>query len=713
MFTKIILDRFASYKDVVEIDVGSHLNFFYGLNGTGKTALSCYLQDRDNKKYRHCSTKGGNGSKIFVFNTFFVENTFYTKEIQKGVFTIGKKNKEVEEAITKANNKINDIKRKKEILNEQKENILEKRNDILHHIEEKLWKIKEKYERTELDLCLIGVKGSKKSLFEKVLQTEINTVLHKTTDDLQNEAKNLLGNDAEKKQSIQVFNPEIASIESDPIFEEPIVGTEENPLSNLIQKLNNADWVKHGIPYLLHSRNQCPFCQQEVDSLLVSHIKNYFGHNYRVKIQQLTNLKFDYEQVNKEISDYESITEPILETHKCFEESLQELKNAIEQNIQIIECKIESPSQQLKLQKTTQKIEKLNISIQEINKKINEHNQQVTDKKGTENRIKLQFWQLMRDQYDVDIDEYKKNKQKLCKHLSLLQQNINILDESIKKLNLIISDNQNKITNIERSITNINQRLNEFALEGFQIEKQGDNFYKIKRDNGSGEKNEFYSLSEGEKTLVSFLYFIEVCKGTEDSTSQVDLANRIVVIDDPVSSLSHTYVFDIAQLIKNEFFEKFKQLFILTHSLYFLSEVIKTKLEKKLFRIHKYGKTSIKDMKKDEIQNEYQAFWQVIRDYEKKPSSVSSVLIANSMRNILECFFGFIYADSDFRKTKERLTGDYSTFLRFMDRKSHSDAVNITVDSREINPSRFMEAFKEVFKEAGFESHYNTMMGKN
>ena len=31
--------------------------------------------------------------------------------------------------------------------------------------------------------------------------------------------------------------------------------------------------------------------------------------------------------------------------------------------------------------------------------------------------------------------------------------------------------------------------------------------------------------------------------------------NKIVVIDDPISSLSHIYVFNIGRLIHNEFFE--------------------------------------------------------------------------------------------------------------------------------------------------------------
>ena len=221
-------------------------------------------------------------------------------------------------------------------------------------------------------------------------------------------------------------------------------------------------------------------------------------------------------------------------------------------------------------------------------------------------------------------------------------------------------------------------------------------------------------MSEGEKNLISFLYFIEKCRGTDDANNQADLTNRIIVIDDPVSSLSHTYVFDIAQLIKRHFFEEsYKQLFVLTHSLYFLSEIIKTEEDKKLFRVYKDSNSCILEMSKDEIQNDYQAYWQVIKDFSAERIGVSSVVLANSMRNILEYFFGFIRADKNFRQTKQKLEKDYPAFTRYMNRESHSDAVNAPFDIKEIDPSHFMEAFNKVFKEAGFESHYETMMGSS
>ena len=89
-----------------------------------------------------------------------------------------------------------------------------------------------------------------------------------------------------------------------------------------------------------------------------------------------------------------------------------------------------------------------------------------------------------------------------------------------------------------------------------------------------------------------------------------------MVIDDPVSSLSHIYVFNIGEIIKSEFFnnDSFDQVFVLTHSLYFFYELTdindeRRKEKQKLHRISKNSSGSfITEMKYEEIQNDYQTY---------------------------------------------------------------------------------------------------------
>ncbi|MGE1076209.1 AAA family ATPase [Pseudomonas fragariae (ex Marin et al. 2024)] len=225
------------------------------------------------------------------------------------------------------------------------------------------------------------------------------------------------------------------------------------------------------------------------------------------------------------------------------------------------------------------------------------------------------------------------------------------------------------------------------------------------------KKNAFHSLSEGEKTVISFLYFVELCKG-QKTASAVPL-DKIVVIDDPISSLSHIYVFNIGQLIKRIFINSstYKQVFVLTHSLYFFYELTLTNKEQRdekqhLFRVVKNGAgSSITPMRYEEIQNDYQSYWSLVKDPATPPA-----LIANCMRNIIEYFFNFVQK-KDFNNVFQipALSSDrFKTFYRYMNRESHSLGQNI-FDIKEFDHQVFKDGLKIIFSECGYLEHYNAM----
>ena len=185
-----------------------------------------------------------------------------------------------------------------------------------------------------------------------------------------------------------------------------------------------------------------------------------------------------------------------------------------------------------------------------------------------------------------------------------------------------------------------------------------------------------------------------------------------MIIDDPISSLSHIHIFSIGELIKRKFFDSnFEQVFILTHSLYFFYELTFIKKEKrsefqKLFRLSKnLNGSQILPMKYEEIQNDYQAYWNIVKDSDQPPA-----LIAKCMRNIIEHFFGFIEKNdlgNVFQKPELKNTR-YQAFYRYINRESHSLSQNI-FDIKEFNYNDFKEAFELVFKTLGYEDHYKRM----
>ena len=66
--------------------------------------------------------------------------------------------------------------------------------------------------------------------------------------------------------------------------------------------------------------------------------------------------------------------------------------------------------------------------------------------------------------------------------------------------------------------------------------------YEVIREDGSVAEN----LSEGERNFIAFLYFYHQVRG---SMTGEELKEKIVVIDDPVSSMDSTALFLVSALL--------------------------------------------------------------------------------------------------------------------------------------------------------------------
>ena len=722
MISKIVLNGVASYKKEAELDTDKKVNLLYGLNGTGKSTFSEFLYDQTGARFSQCRIEGlKENDTVLVYNQKFVQDTFYEPEGIHGIFTLSKGNADAQKAIDTASAEVKKLTEQKQKIEEKKTKDEQKHLGEIEEYKKQVWKIKTGYTGGDriLEFCLDGLKGNKDTLFKHIVSLEKpEGELDYSVDDLKEEAQQLQG-EAQSRQLLSKVLINVEDIEQSELLSKVIVGNKNSSVASLIETLGNSDWVNTGIKYV-HidgEKGVCPFCQQKtITQNFLEQINAYFDESYNRDKSQIEEMISRYDAEIKKATDFFNAIkdDSFLEKNKAEIESLSaNLISVLEHNLNTLREKAKTPSIQVSLQPINEIIESINSIIKNTNNEITLYNQRIADIKGSKSKIRDSFWCLMRKEYNSVIELYAANEKDYEQSVKNAQKELQTITSEINTNTALIEENRKKTVNIDEAVENIKNGLIDIGITDFTIEKYSEEeaLYRLKREDS--DEDVFKTLSEGEKMVISFLYFIELCKG--ESTAEKASNKKIVVIDDPISSLSHIYVFNIGRLIHNEFLrtQKYDQLFILTHSLYFFYELTNTnhkerKETQKLFRICKNTESSyFEDMKYEDIQNDYQAYWHIIKDEKQSPA-----LIANCMRNVMEYFFNFV-EKQDFAQVFQRpelQENRYMAFNRYMNRESHSKGQNI-FDIKEFNYDSFREAFKKVFETEGYIEHYNKMIG--
>ncbi|CAD5438422.1 TPA: AAA family ATPase [Escherichia coli] len=715
MINNIVLNKVASYKSKSELNTDKKVNIIYGLNGTGKSTFSNYFYDIDNKKYENCS-HSGEYDEILVYNQKFIQDNFYAKDSLNGIFSLSKENKEAKEKVetlTLEIIKLSDEKREieKEIT-AQNTSV----SDAKNKAQNKTWEIKTNYSGGDrvLEFCLLGKMGSKESLFNHLCSIPLpNSKPSKNISDLKEEASAIDGETAIKYSMLEEIHPIVLSLDEVELLQNIIVGSTDSPVSYLISKLQNSDWVNEGLKYLEQTGDsQCPFCQSQIiTENLVQHIRNYFDETYQDSVKKIKSIQTKYNSLIDSIPSLDTYKECKLSSNYIVQLSdcYALLRKDTESNLELIKQKVTNPSTPVTLNDISNSVDNFNSLVKLVNNEITTHNSKIDNAKHELEKIKISFWQFLRYEYDQTILNF--NKIKESANIIIIRKNT-AKDEKEAKIKTKDAERieyQKSTVNIDDAVFNINQGLNDIGITDFHIAKYEDTLYRIVRNDSNSKV--FSSLSEGEKMIISLLYFRELFRGKRVATE--GKTKKIAIIDDPVSSLSHIFVYNIGQLIKNDFFNsnEIEQIFVLSHSLYFFYELADANHERRkenqnLFRLSKNSSgSSIILMKYDEIQNDYQSYWSVINDDKQPPA-----LIANCMRNIIEYFFNFVQkADlSNVTQKPELKKPRFQSFIRYINRESHSLGQNI-FDFKEFNYNDFKEGLRLVFEHTGYSAHYKKM----
>ncbi|PKP33551.1 MAG: hypothetical protein CVT99_00980 [Bacteroidetes bacterium HGW-Bacteroidetes-16] len=733
MIETITIKSIATFDPVegVKIEGLKKVNFFYGANGSGKTTIANFLQNPSNTKYKDCvvSWKNAQAIKTLVYNKEFREKNFGKGKIE-GVFTLGEATKDEKKVIDDKTEQLKLIKSDGEKIRGSLNAQGEKKEAFVTEFKEFAWtKIYKKYQNVFKE----AFTGSMKSgdLFRNRLLQEFvnNKEAFQTFDELKEKAATIFG---EVPQNISPINTidfdRIIEIENNSIWKKIIVGKADVDIAKLIKKLNINDWVSQGRAYIQANDKTCPFCQQPtITEGFKAQLESFFDETYLNDINSLKALKQEYntliQNIINELNNIEANQKDFknskLNNYK-FSSNLKTLISQNSTNAEYLNNKLKEPSRSFELVSQKEQLTLISELINSANAEIKKHNDIVTDFTNQRNKLVIAIWKFIIEEFRTDIEKFNSTRKGIETGIASIDLQLKNKLKEFQELKLEIKQLSKNVTGIKPTIDEINKLLKYYGFTNFEIVPASEEgYYKIQREDGTIAES---TLSEGEITFITFLYYLQLAKGgtSEDNVNE----ERILVIDDPISSLDSNVLFVVSTLIKEILKEvkldkgNIKQVILLTHNIYFHKEVsyegLHRKGEKPLFWIlRRNHKTSTLQsyFEQNPIQSSYDLLWRDIKEWEKN----SGTTIQNTMRRILENFFGILGSKRDdfligkFEIQEEREI--CRSLLSWVNEGSHTLPDDLYIEAPDGTIVKYLKVFQDIFKHTKNIGHYNMMMG--
>lgn len=360
------------------------------------------------------------------------------------------------------------------------------------------------------------------------------------------------------------------------IIEHQILASDK--IEELVHNAMAHKWVEEGCE-LHKDRSTCLFCGGEMTKSRWTTLERHYDEatqvlktrigkaitwlNEKIQIAQelykvlpsnyYSCFKDEVEVINK---DMDALRKSLISALECI---LQQLKSK-QENIHSTLAYTEYPFDLTAIDTVYQR-------IQDLNNLANQHGNNLSTVQA-KNREKLRLSEVARFKKETGYSDTLtliKEKEDIASEMKTIKEQI---ESDIRTLELQIKSKERLRQNEEEGARRVNEILQNYFGHRF-IELRS-----VKKENEEGiyfdvfrQDQKAYNLSEGERNLVAFAYF--VAKLSDVNT----VAEKpIIWIDDPISSLDANHIFFIFSLIDQQVVKKeqWSQLFISTHNLDFL-----------------------------------------------------------------------------------------------------------------------------------------------
>ena len=436
-------------------------------------------------------------------------------------------------------------------------------------------------------------------------------------------------------------------------------------------------FIETGMELLNSSENSsCPFCEQKIENETLLLIDNYTKYLTDIEAKTIKQFKSHIDVLEKfieKIKNIENINTKRINEFNIFKTKYipssenVELKNLDTKNlideisklINLINDKLQNIALSVKVSQENKEIIQKNQTL--LNGVIDFNNQEIKIINNKKNKIgeenKSTRNEICKSVFNHLVDKHKTNIKSVLK----LRKDYKILNEDIKK-----KKEQQKVSKRDLVASTIKKVLNYFFAEKYTLDEET---FRLIFNNNTLAKNQASDvLSEGEKNIVAFAYYIgdtHLKIETEE-----DYLKLFFVIDDPISSMDFSHVYTLCGVIRDikKIIDKLnrERFLIFTHNNDFMRVLASNNIvEKKL--LLKNGEL------KDFNNNLTVPYLNHLIDIYKiaRMRSVASHTTANSIRHIIETLTKFesieLSTDSIQEYIREHIENDKKAYTLIQD----------------------------------------------
>ncbi len=690
------INNFGIFKDFLwdaDIPNFGKYNLIYGWNYSGKTTLSRIFQAMEFKKNDDDFGEGFfeviladsstvNNDNLYespdvrVFNRRYIENNFKSECSAKPLFIIGEESVELYERVEQLKKRISQV---ETIIEEYKANRNAKQNEMKTSLTDTARNIRHvlgdpKFERPQLENRIQEISGNPDFFImsDEAVSANLNTF---KSGEKYNEHALIPTSFPDLNKMLEEINELLKQTASQRVIER----LKEYPQIEV--------WVRQGLRLHEHV-SICEFCGAALDDKRLEELSGHFSNEYEQlmndlesKVQHikdiklkptipskkdlLPNLRGHYSQLEGQLSDW------IIWATGLFEQFVEELERkriTIERSIQ--------------LNPDMSQNDQGNHFIQELNKIVKDHNEAVQNIERQKSEIKQSLECHYAAQYYLDS-----NYQQRKTEIEHIDDRIKRAEKMIIQIKSQISEKKEKIKMSATGTDELNKLLN-YLLPGNNIEVVNidDAIFEFHRGEYLAK-----CLSEGEKTAVTFAHFLISLEENDSS-----IADTIIFIDDPVSSLDSNHIYAVYAIIVAKL-SNCLQIFVSTHNNelfnllkgYWLDDRKdggKTK-ESKGYYVNRTTNFSAELIELPNLlrcfKSEYEFVFKHLYDYsitEEPQPDAMAFLIPNLLRKFLEAYLGF--RKPNIRSWSQKMNLLFDTpeerreIQKFADDASHLQSLN-------------------------------------